>query len=652
MSLRYRANGLRNRGPGLGSLLTLALLVFQVGTSWAQNPHESLTSGGGGVPDVPPGFSSILVQVVHPDGNKKTEGSAIVLYSLTADGSPGVRSSVADANGAFRFVDLSNAPGITYLVGARYRGVPYGKRVTFEPGQREILLLIDVADPTSDISGISVGASSLRLEWIGANLGVEEIHQLDNSGSDAVFVAPEERAGKPPPFRTTLAPGAERIDTTLSGNAEGYEVRGDELVFWGPVYADGLELRFRYLIPIANSGEGLSLRWQLDSGSRRATLLYPPGGLTLSVAGVSPGADVELADGPFHSLDAGEVAPGGSVEVSVALPEMTNDRSAISLPRADFWLDADDIFLQVNVDLSLEVAPGAHLAGSVEAPLLEFDLPPGAEFRGLSPQSRTMGLMQVPGGDLVLIGPLAPGAANLAFRFRLPVSNSKPQIDIRLPGAVGLLNVLIADTGVVIKTDRLHRRRPFREKTRVYLHREAFAIDPGEVISIDMELINRGTLDRNTYLFATSSLAALGVWFMASPLVRGRRTRASQLEQAHIRSERELVYQSIRDLEHDFETAKVEAAAYQTMRTELRARALDLLKQEHDSKHPQPDHTQPPSAPARAEAAPAGRCGSCGSALDAGWRFCPGCGASSSSASSPAAAELPGDVANVTKEEP
>lgn len=578
------------------------------------------------MPDVPSGNASIYGQLRHAGGNDKTAGATVILYSLAADGSPGVRSTAADSGGSFAFVELSGAAGITYLVGASYKSIPYGKRVAFEPGQTELTLALDVEDPVSDTSRISVGNSSMRLEWIGANLGVEEVHQLDNSGDEVVFVAPEARKGESPAFRTRLPKAASQVDTTLSGVAEGYEVSDGELRFFGPVYASGLELRFRYLLPIERDDDDqMTLAWNLDSGSTGAKLLYPAMGPTLSVEGLLRGNDVVLEERSFHSINAGAAAPGRTIEVAVALPEMSNDRSAISIPRADFWLDADDTILQVNVDLNLEVAPGAHLTGSADAPLLTFDLPASAEFLGYAQGAQTVGLFLTNEGDLGMIGPLSPGMVNVAFRFRMPVANGKPEIDLRLPIAADVLNVLIADTGVVIETDRLHRRRPFRQGPRIYLHREAFSVEADEVISVGLGLLDSGKLGRNTKLFATSLFAALGAWFIVSPLVRGRRTSPREFEQARIRSERDLVYQAIRDLEHDFETAKIEETEYTKMRTELRDRGLELLRLARDKSDAPAE--QAPVTPAAAESGETSFCTGCGTRLDPNWQFCAKCGA-------------------------
>lgn len=624
MTERRRHSNTRARAPW--ALLGLVTTMLFVGsTAFAQNPHEGL-SAEQSMPDVQPGAASIYGQLRHPAGPEKTEGSTVILYSLAADGSPGVRTTAADGNGGFAFEALSGAAGITYLVGASYQSIPYGKRVVFEPGQTELTLILEVDDPVSDRSRINVGDSSLRLEWIGASLGVEEVHQLSNSGEEVVFVPPEMREATGPMFRTRLPKGATQVDTSLSGIAEGYVVEDEELKFYGPVYAGGLELRFRYVVPIQREEntagkDEMSLTWQLDSGSTRATLLYPATGPLLSVAGLSRGKNIVLEERPYHSIDVGQAAPGTAIQALVALPAMSGDRSAISIPRTDYWLDADDTFLQVNVEMSLVIAPGAQLAGTREDPLLTFELPDGSEFLGYAQQAQSIGLFPTADGDLGMTGPLSPGNVNVSFRYRMAVANEKPEIDLHFPVAVDVLNVFIADTGVAIETDRLHRRRPFRQGPRIYLHREAFSVEPGEVISIGLGLLDSGSLGRTTNLFATSLFAALGAWFIVAPLVRVRRTSVGEFEQSRIRSERELVYHAIRDLEHDYETAKIEEAEYTTMRAELRDRGIALLKAARDVAESVVETDEPAAAPVAAF------CTGCGTQLDAAWQFCAKCGA-------------------------
>jgi hypothetical protein len=601
-------------------------ILFAGSAAFAQN----LQQGPGAeqsMPDVQPGAAAIYGQLRHPAGPDKTEGSTVILYSLAPDGSPGVRTTEADGNGRFAFEALSGAVGITYLVGASYQSIPYGKRVVFAPGQTELTMILEVDDPVSDRSRIKVGDSSLRLEWIGASLGIEEVHQLSNSGEAVVFVPPEMRAAAGPIFRARLPKGATQVDTSLIGIAEGYVVEDEELKFYGPVYAGGLELIFRYAVPIRREKntagqDEMSLTWELDSGSTQATLLYPATGPVLSVPGLSRGQNIVLEERTYHSIDAGKAAPGTEIKASVALPAISGDRSAISIPRTDYWLDADDTFLQVNVEMNLVIAPGTQLAGTREDPLLTFELPDESEFLGYAQQAQSIGLFRTASGDLGVTGPLSPGNVNISFRYRMAVADEKPEIDLHFPVAVDVLNVLIADTGVAIETDRLHRRRPFREGPRIYLHREAFSVEPGEVISIGLGLLDSGSLGRTSNLFATSLFAGLGAWFIVAPLVRVRRTSVGEFEQSRIRSERELVYHAIRDLEHDYETAKIEEAEYTTMRAELRDRGIALLKAARDVTEPVVETDGPATAPVPAF------CSGCGTQLEATWQFCAKCGAS------------------------
>ncbi len=607
------------------SVLVLFGLGLWAGAALAQDPHAG--ASGANVPDVAPGSASIVGRLEHPDGAARTEGSTILLYALATDGSPGMRSTRADAQGGFSFTQISNAPGITYLIGASYRGVPYGERATFAPGQSEISLVIEVDDPSSDASRVSVASSSLRVEWIGSSLGIEEIHQLDNPDDVVVYVPPGEREGMTPAFRTALPKDAWQVDTALSGVADGYEVEDGELRFWGPIYGGGFELRFRYMVAIPREHDGsIDLYWPLGSGTRDATVAFTPGGLSVSIPGGPGVRSIETAEGPLQTLDVGAIAPGTGIGMHVSLPAMTADRSAVSIPRMDHWLDADDTFLQVNVETYFDVAAGAHLAGHPEDPLLRFELPPGAELLGASVEAEQLGVIPLPDGDLGVLGPLSPGRSGFAYRYRVPVGGAKPKLDIALPAPVGTLNVFIADTGVIIETDQLHRRRPFREGTRVYLHREAFSLEAGEVVSIGLGLIDRGSVDPRAHLFATSAFAALGVWFIVSPLVRRSSTGHGEYERARIRSERDIVYQAIRDLEHDHETGKIETGEYEAMRTELRGRAVELIQREKDAEAGITAEPAAASAETSAEKSE-GFCVQCGAALQADWRFCANCGA-------------------------
>jgi len=131
---------------------------------------------------------------------------------------------------------------------------------------------------------------------------------------------------------------------------------------------------------------------------------------------------------------------------------------------------------------------------------------------------------------------------------RIPVQQATDttQLDLAFSAPVGQLNLLIADTGVVVENDRLHRRRPFRSGTRIYLHREAYQLEPGEVIDVRMTPIPRGDGSRRTSMAATLALAAVCMWFIFAPLGSGRERREREEEELpSTASEREAVYESM-----------------------------------------------------------------------------------------------------------
>ena len=269
----------------------------------------------------------------------------------------------------------------------------------------------------------------------------------------------------------------------------------------------------------------------------------------------------------------------------------------------------------------LTVDDGPPLAGTSEEPLLRLDLPTGAELTGVSDLAQPLGL--VPGdGGLVLLGPIGPGEHQVAYSYRVPVHDQAAEVELSMPKALPLLNVLVADTGVAIESDRLHRRRPFRSGTRIYLHREAYRLAPNEPVSFRITPLRQDAIPREASLLLILAVAGLASWFLIGPTLRSGDFAAAVADTSALTRERETVTQSILDLENDFETGKVSADDHAQMRAELRARAVELLRQERE-------------APAReAERAttkttePEQRfCTACGEHVDLGWQFCAGCGA-------------------------
>jgi hypothetical protein len=209
------------------------------------------------------------------------------------------------------------------------------------------------------------------------------------------------------------------------------------------------------------------------------------------------------------------------------------------------------------------------------------------------------------------------------------VRGALPRVELSFSRPVATLNLLIADTGLAVHSDRLHRRRPFKSGTRLYLHRQAYQIDPDEVVSASLKPLQRRGMTRNVAVAGMIALTALATWFIVAPLRRTIVDEDDSQNQAltNLALERENVYDSIRDLQADFEMGKIDAEDYERIQKELRSEAVELLRRARARE----------AAPAAATAAPVAAapgnegeshsaCPACQGQLDPSWRFCSHCG--------------------------
>jgi hypothetical protein len=199
------------------------------------------------------------------------------------------------------------------------------------------------------------------------------------------------------------------------------------------------------------------------------------------------------------------------------------------------------------------------------------------------------------------------------------------QFDLRFERGTALLNVLVADTGVIIESERLHRKRPFKQGTRFYLHREAYQIADDETVSIELRPLQRGAGTTTGARAAALVLAGLAAFFMVSPL-RGRTGPGPAVASSELALQREILYESIHDLDHDFETGKVDDADFRVLREELRGDAIALMREERLAASKDPGAAAGPRIAAVPGPESAATCPGCGIAIQGSWSFCAGCG--------------------------
>jgi hypothetical protein len=624
----------KHRPAGVCALVCAGILTFTSLASGQPSPHPTTPTGGPS--SLPPGDASLRGVVADADHPAATGDLTVALYALQPDGTPGIGSTQTSAEGSFAFPGLSNNPAIVYLVGVRYRGVSYGERTTFSQGQREIELSLSVKRPTRDASALSPIETSLQIESRGTKLVVLETHTIGNAGSQPVYVPEGERTNQRPPFQAQLPERAMNFQVGAFNTNEGFEQAGGQISYWGPLYAGEQELRYSYELPVDANTSFVQFERRFPRGAGRIRVLTPEIGPHVESADLIAGDPVELEGRRFSLLESGARDPGAAIQLAVQLPETSADRSALQLGRAQLDVELDDTVLEVTQNQRVSVAAGSHLAGSLAEPLLRLALPPQAQLVSLSSNSQSLGiqLADSPGSSpaaktIVLLGPLAPGEHDFAFRYRIPSQNGAARLDLQFPMTVPTLHIRAADTGLLIESKRLHRLRPQAQGTRTWLQREAFHVEPDERISIRFEeLDQRGPskLAGLAFLLAASTVVLL---FVVSPLRRARsETAAEDDDRSGPAHERDLVYATLHDLEHDFETGKVSEQDYQRSRTALHAQAVELMRFEKQNAPVDAVAEVEVEVEVEAKASASGDrlCPSCGQSTESNWHFCSHCG--------------------------
>lgn len=589
---------------------------------------------GAAAPSLPQGEGAIRGRVVHKRTQEGQAGIDVALYALQPDGSPGVGGTTSGPDGSFLFTGLSADPSVVYLLGARFRDVPFGRRVRFPEGGKALEVDIEIDESTRDPAALALEASRIVVDWMGTELLLTERLRLRNTGDQVINVQGADREGAEPILEIELPPGAHSFQTGFESFGQELELLPDgRLVHWGPVFPGEQELLYQYRLttPPAES-TAMEIIERFPRGVGEVEVLIANTGMEARLHSLAEGEDQEIEGRSYKVLQGGPLAPGETIELSLALPELRSDPNALSLARSDHWLELDDASLLVSAEQQLSVEPGARLVGSPESPLVSFRIPERAEIVGITNQAASLGVRPSEQGIDVL-GPLGPGTSTIAYRYRLPVRPSGTQLDIDFPLPAALVNVLVADTGVEVSSERLHRQRPFRNGTRVYLHREGFQVQPDEGVRVRVRPLVRGGIPAAGTLGAAVAALALAAWFVATPLL-GRADSGPKDETSGTLDERERVYETIRDLDHDFETGKIAEADYVEMRGALRKEAVELIRAEKQSGASVDVPAAVPNAAADADRAPPAAvpaekgvfCPACGQRADPGWKFCSACG--------------------------
>jgi hypothetical protein len=480
---------------------------------------------------------------------------------------------------------------------------------------------------------------------MGDQLVVRELVRLVNSGHRVVQTPIDDP--KRAIFARPLEADAKDFEARAGSIGDGLELEDGAVRFWGPLYPGDQRVEFQYSLPLPHDAKKLRIPVEFSRPAARLVVVAGTSGLEVEGAKLVASQPVKSDAGqPLEAWARAGLAANKPLHFDVTLPESRQDPSLVSVPRTDVWLELDDTRLTATVDVQIEVGPGAPVAGTPDAPLLKVTIPDGATMQGVAPDAESLGLIPMPGGGFDVVGPIAPGTTSLGYSYLLPARPDGVNLDLKFPREVGTLNVLIADTELAVESSRLHRLRAFHSGTRNFLHREAFNVTPDETVDLTLRPLRATGLSANTSIAITIVAAAVAAFFLVTPLRQATR-RAPAVDPAlvQIHDEREAIYSAIRDLDHDFETGKLEADDHAQMRAGLRQQAISLLRAERataagEASPPAETGSDPvaktdayavdvaerPASAGAAEPATGRFCPQCGGSVTPSWRFCSHCG--------------------------
>jgi hypothetical protein len=413
---------------------------------------------------------------------------------------------------------------------------------------------------------------------------------------------------------------------------EGLVRSGNRLRWYGPVLPGAQELSWSFVLaPEAKAGDGperFAFSLSVPENTGRVAILVADPDATLEAGALSGPESAEVDGRQVRRWTLASPRPG-ALPLRVSLPPARLAAGAVSVAEVRAVVQVDDAALDVTETHVLRVDSDTHVLGNADAPLLRIPLPEDAVKLRFGSDAPGLELAPHPDGGLSVQGTVAPGEARVELAYQLATGEPPARLTRTLATRTPVFSVFVADTGrLAPRSERLHRRRPLRTSDLTYLHFEAFEVDAGEEVALEIGQLPPHPRGSATLALGLVLAAAAGAaWLLISPLrlrgAQGPGTPEAELSLA--RREREALYEAIRDLDHDFETGKVAAEDHARLGEELRGRAAVLLAQERAAG---PGGSPPLGKPGSSgRAASVGSCPACQAPADPSHRFCSQCGA-------------------------
>jgi hypothetical protein len=259
--------------------------------------------------------ATITGRVVHPGNPETVDGLEVVLLGLPRGGEPIELTTQSDAEGRFRFDDVS--PDAAYLVFADHAGIRFpGGSVTFDAAapdaeQQTRDIFFHIYDTTSDPSGLKL--QSIR--WLlNRETGAYRIQQaaVVNNSSMKVVVADE---GAPPFFLLGLAANHGELQGRFGTLPAGLSVHDGGVAVRGPIYPG--ERSFEFAYDLQDPGDRLQIDLDVPDSAEQVEVMVRDFGAEIEAGPLHPARPVRSSDQVYQRYVGFDLPAGTRIPLRV-----------------------------------------------------------------------------------------------------------------------------------------------------------------------------------------------------------------------------------------------------------------------------------------------------------------------------------------------
>jgi mono/diheme cytochrome c family protein len=301
-------------------------------------------------------------------------------------------------------------------------------------------------------------------------------------------------------------------------------------------------------------------------------------------------ASAEYPSGVQNSSEvAGFQAGQSEVNLPLAVYETTTDGSGVRTDRVHYIVEFQDGLAQIAEVVVFSLDGNRSYIGD-GAGVLHFNLPPGAQDLSISDGELGGRYVQVEGGFVDNL-PLPPGQATrqVLYRYSLPYSGGKLDLERRLAYPAANVNALIADLGQNIASEGLVNQGIRQTQNGNFYNLLGQDLPANQPIVIRMSGLPSAAAAGTTpgasttsriLLYALAALAIAGVILLALWPVLRRRAQADAAAEAV--EDREGLIDALAELDIAYRNGEVSDSVYRDQRLRLKARLLDQMREEKD----------------------------------------------------------------------